>query len=177
MPIPSFDQSQLDKLIPLETARAFPKNTLLIAEGDQSDQIYIVITGRLKVYLSGADGKEVEARRLLEDALTLIVRTEHRMHEAGVYRVLGNLRQQQSNPDVEAAEQHYRKAIEVARSQSAKGFELRAATTLARMWRQQDRCREARALPAPIYEWFTEGLGTRDLVEARALLEELDTDA
>jgi hypothetical protein len=45
------------------------------------------------------------------------------------------------------------------------------------MWRQQDRCREARALPAPIYEWFTEGLGTRDLVEARALLEELDTDA
>lgn len=59
MSIPGFDQSQLDKLIRLGTARTFPKNTLLIAEGDQSDQIYIVITGRLKVYLSDADGKEV----------------------------------------------------------------------------------------------------------------------
>jgi len=59
MPIPGFDQSQLDVLIQLGTARTYPKNTLLVAEGDQSDQIYIVISGRLKVYLSDADGKEI----------------------------------------------------------------------------------------------------------------------
>ena len=121
-------------------------------------------------------GRFGEARRLLEDALMLIDRTEHRMHEAEVHRVLGKLHQQQSNPDVEAAEKRYRKAIEVARSQSAKGFELRAATSLARMWQQHDRGAEARALLAPIYDWFTEGLGTRDLVEARGLLEQLNTD-
>jgi CRP/FNR family cyclic AMP-dependent transcriptional regulator len=59
VPIPDLDQSQQDKLIQLGTAHTFPKNTLLIAEGDQSAQIYIVVYGRVKVFLSDADGKEI----------------------------------------------------------------------------------------------------------------------
>lgn len=59
MPSQSFDQSQLDRLILLGTIREFPKNTVLIAEGDQNSQLYIVISGRLKVYLSDSDGKEI----------------------------------------------------------------------------------------------------------------------
>ena len=121
-------------------------------------------------------GRFDQASRLLDEALMLINRTDHRMHEAEVYRVLGKLQQQRSNPDVGAAEKSYRKAIEVARSQSAKGFELRAAMSLARLWQGQHRRKEARALLAPVYNWFTEGLETRDLVEARALLEELHTE-
>jgi predicted ATPase len=61
----------------------------------------------------------------------------------------------------------------MAREQGAKSFELRAAMSLARLWRDQGRHTEARALLAPVYNWFTEGFDTRDLREAKALLKEL----
>ena len=67
----------------------------------------------------------------------------------------------------------FRKALDVARRQSAKSWELRAATSLARLWQQQGRKEEARELLAPVYEWFTEGFDTRDLKDAKALLDEL----
>jgi predicted ATPase len=73
-----------------------------------------------------------------------------------------------------AAEELYRKALSIAREQEAKLWELRAATSLARLRRDQGRCAEAHDLLAPIYGWFTEGLGTPDLKEAKALLEALD---
>jgi predicted ATPase len=79
------------------------------------------------------------------------------------------LRQLQS----EAAEEIYRKALSIAAEQEAKLWELRAATSLARLCRDQGRHAEARVLLAPIYGWFTEGFGTPDLKEARALLDEL----
>jgi predicted ATPase len=66
-----------------------------------------------------------------------------------------------------------RRAIEVARQQEAKSLELRAATSLARLWRDQGKRAEARDLLAPVYAWFTEGFETRDLIDAKALLEEL----
>ena len=66
-----------------------------------------------------------------------------------------------------------KQAIAVANSQSAKMFELRASTSLARLWRDQGKRYEARELLAPVYGWFTEGFDTRDLKEAKALLEEL----
>jgi tetratricopeptide (TPR) repeat protein len=74
---------------------------------------------------------------------------------------------------MEEAASCFRRAIEIARSQEGKSFELRAATSLARLLRDQGKRAEARVLLAPIYGWFTEGFGTRDLIEAKALLEEL----
>jgi predicted ATPase len=71
------------------------------------------------------------------------------------------------------AEEAFEKAIEVARSQEAKWLELRAATSLARLCRDQGRHEEAERLLAPVYNWFTQGLHTRDLLEARALLDDL----
>jgi predicted ATPase len=67
----------------------------------------------------------------------------------------------------------YHRALAIAREQGARSFELRAATSLARLWRDQGKRAEARDLLAPVYAWFTEGFDTRDLVEAKALLAEL----
>jgi predicted ATPase len=71
------------------------------------------------------------------------------------------------------AEACFQQALDVARRQEAKSWELRAAMSLSRLWRQQDKRDDARALLAPIYDWFSEGFDTADLQEARALLEEL----
>ena len=67
--------------------------------------------------------------------------------------------------------------LDIARQQQAKSWELRAATSLARLWRSQDRPAEARNLLTPVYEWFTEGFDTRDLREAKALLDVLEAPA
>jgi predicted ATPase len=80
---------------------------------------------------------------------------------------------QETCPNMDAAEASLREAIGVAQSQSARGLELRAATLLARLWRDQGKVQQARELLAPVYGWFTEGFETRDLKEAKALLEEL----
>ena len=76
-------------------------------------------------------------------------------------------------PDPTQAEAAFRAALEVARRQGAKSPELQAATSLARLWQRQGRVEEARAILAPVYGWFTEGFDTRDLKDAKALLEEL----
>jgi predicted ATPase len=78
------------------------------------------------------------------------------------------------SPNANAAEMSLRKALEVAGLQSAKGWELRAATSLARLWRDQGKVQQARELLAPVYGWFTEGFDTRDLKEAKALLDVLE---
>ena len=114
-----------------------------------------------------------EARTLLEESLELSERTGHRIAEAETHRVLGELFQQQPTPDSGAAEATFLKALEAARSQEAKGFELRAGISLARFWQSQGKRREAYELLGPIYNWFTEGFDTRDLREAKALLDEL----
>ena len=67
----------------------------------------------------------------------------------------------------------FQKAIEIARKQRAKSWELRAATSLARLWQQQGKTAKAHQLLSEIYDWFTEGFDTKDLQEAKALLEEL----
>jgi predicted ATPase len=74
---------------------------------------------------------------------------------------------------VRKAEAYFERALEVARQQQAKSWELRAATSLARLWRDQNKVQQARELLAPIYGWFTEGFDTRDLKEAKALLHSL----
>ena len=76
-------------------------------------------------------------------------------------------------PGPDEVEVYFLKAIEVARQQEAKSWELRAATSLARFWRQQGKTAEARDRLAPVYNWFTEGFDTSDLKDAKALLKEL----
>ena len=76
-------------------------------------------------------------------------------------------------PDAAKAEAYFDRALAVARQQQAKSWELRAAMSMARLWRDQGKRDEARDLLAPVYGWFTEGFDTLDLKEAKALLEEL----
>ena len=99
--------------------------------------------------------------------------TQDRWAEAEMHRMRGTLLL--SMHKHAAAEESYRHALAMARQQSAKFWELRAALNLAQLWRDQGKRHEARELLAPVYGWFTEGFDTRDLKEARALLDELAT--
>ena len=88
-------------------------------------------------------------------------------------RLLGEVLLANGSADGRDVEQCYQEAISLARSQSAKSWELRAVTSLARFWQSQSKTTEARDLLAPIYGWFTEGFDTADLKEAKSLLDEL----
>jgi predicted ATPase len=103
----------------------------------------------------------------------VIERTKETWFEADVYRIAGEVVLKSPQPDVARAEAFFERALSVARVQQAKSWELRAAMSLARLWRDQGKVREARELLAPVYGWFTEGFDTRDLKEAKALLEDL----
>src|SRR6516164_3454385 len=93
--------------------------------------------------------------------------------EAEVNRVAGEIAVKSPPPHTAKAEGYFERALAVARQQQAKSWELRAALSLARLWRDQGKMKEARELLAPTYGWFTEGFDTRDLKEAKALLEQL----
>ena len=80
---------------------------------------------------------------------------------------------QQSPDNADEAESGFHQAISIAQNQSAKSWELRAATSLARLWQSQGKRDEARELLEPVYSWFTEGFDTADLIDAKALLDEL----
>ncbi|WP_247517018.1 adenylate/guanylate cyclase domain-containing protein [Bradyrhizobium sp. 190] len=107
----------------------------------------------------------------LAEAARMIETTEERTSEAELHRLRGDLLNATGDPA--ATERNYHQALAVARSQSAKLFELRASTSLARLWRDQGKQDEARKLLAPVYGWFTEGFDTLDLKQAKALLDEL----
>ncbi|MBV9686624.1 MAG: adenylate cyclase, partial [Alphaproteobacteria bacterium] len=107
----------------------------------------------------------------LDQALQLVERTGERWFAAELDRQKARLLLRQGHP--EAAEELYRNALGIAREQDAKMWELRAAASLARLWRDQGRRTAARDLLAPVYGWFTEGFATPDLKEAKALLDEL----
>jgi predicted ATPase len=112
-----------------------------------------------------------EGLNWLAEAAKIMETTNDCWAEAEMHRMRGTLLL--SLRERAAAEKSYRQALEVARRQSAKFWELRAAMSLARLWRDQDKPQQARELLAPVYGWFTEGFDTRDLKEAKALLEEL----
>ena len=116
-------------------------------------------------------GQFEEATTLFEDALQIVENTGERWFAAELHRHKGELLLRQGQ--TEAAEELYRNALSIAREQAAKLWELRAATSLARLRRNQHRRAEARDLLAPIYGWFTEGFDTADLKDAKALLDEL----
>jgi predicted ATPase len=102
-----------------------------------------------------------------------VATTKERCCEAEVYRVAGEIALLSQHPDAAKAEGDFERALAVARTQQAKSWELRAAMSLARVWRDQGKVQQARELLAPVYGWFTEGFDTLDLREAKALLNEL----
>ncbi|MCX5042060.1 AAA family ATPase [Aldersonia sp. NBC_00410] len=109
----------------------------------------------------------------LEEALGWVHRNDEHLYEGEVYRIRGELLLEQDGPDTAAAEQCFERALQVAREQQAKSWELRAATSLSRLWQEQGRRDEARELLVPVYDWFTEGFDTADLQDARALVDSL----
>jgi predicted ATPase len=113
-----------------------------------------------------------EGLAALAEALTIVDATGGRKEEAELYRLKGELLWQ-AGTGPEEAEMCFQQALAIAGRQQAKSLELRAAMSLARLWRQQGKWDEARELLAPIYRWFTEGFDTADLQEARQLLAEL----
>jgi predicted ATPase len=105
--------------------------------------------------------------------MTLAETSNERWCEAEVYRTAGEIALLSSELDEAKAEGYFQRALAIARQQQAKSWELRASMSLARLWRDQGKVQQARELLAPVYGWFTEGFDTRDLKEAKALLEEL----
>lgn len=119
-----------------------------------------------------AAGQLAEAQGTVATALAVAAQTGQPFFDADLHRLDGDLLLATGGPADEAAASYHR-ALAIAREQGARSFELGAATSLARLWRDRGKRAEARELLAPVYAWFTEGFDTGDLIEAKALLEEL----
>src|SRR5262249_49146481 len=125
----------------------------------------------------GRDGQAGEGLTVVGEALAIVDKNEERWWEAELYRLKGELalqsKVQGSQSTVEETEECFWKAIEIARRQQAKSLELRATVSLARLWQRQGKKEDAHQMLFELYGWFTEGFDTRDLQEAKALLDEL----
>jgi predicted ATPase len=118
-------------------------------------------------------GQFDEAWSYIGEAATVVETTKERLAEADVHRIAGEIALMSPEPDEVKAEACFERALAVARQQQAKSWELRAAMSMARLWRDQGKRDEAHDLLARVYGWFTEGFDTLDLKEAKALLAEL----
>jgi predicted ATPase len=118
-------------------------------------------------------GKIEEGLAALDDALARAAVSGVRGWDAEIHRLRGELTGRLPYPDPAKTEESFRTALAIAREQGTRGYELRAATSLARLWREQGRRTEARDQLAPVYGWFTEGFDTADLKEAKVLLDQL----
>jgi predicted ATPase len=192
-------QVQTEALLPLATAQGFPN---FVRAGTFLHGWALVMQGQSEVGLAqmrqsltatlatgqrmswgfmlsglaeavGHVGQVEEGQRLLAEALAAMEETSQGNNLAEAYRLQGELLLRQAVPDAPQAEACFQQALAIARRQQAKSWELRAAMSLSRLWRQQGKQAKARELLVPIYGWFTEGFDTADLQEARALLEEL----
>jgi DNA-binding SARP family transcriptional activator/tetratricopeptide (TPR) repeat protein len=164
-------QGQADEVIP-EMQQVIAKARIAGIEAGHVLRLAILA----EVY--GKAGRAEEGLPLLEEALETSRRTGECIHDAEIHRLRGDLLLVQGGEaGAEAgfrdAEACFRRAIEVARGQSAKSWELRATTSLCRLWQRQGKYKRAHRELAAIYNWFTEGFDTADLREAQALLEEL----
>jgi predicted ATPase len=165
---------------------------LLALTGRASDAIEMLVSGMTARRLTGATAggpsylsylAEVyadldqfnDAWRCIDEAITSVETTKERWWEAEIHRVAGKLTLMSPEPDAAKAEAYFERALTIAREQKAKSWELRAAMSMARLWRDQGRRNEARDLLAPVYGWFTEGFDTLDLKEAKNLLDELSS--
>jgi len=186
----------MDELVAIAIEQGFPywrahgmiyRAWVKVKDGDVAEGLSLLRTGSVDYGATGAapgmdnialvsEGYEIagqteEAICLLDGALQIVERTGERWFAAELNRRKGQLLLQQGHS--EAAEELFCKALSIAREQEAKPWELRAAASLARLWRDQGRRTEARDLLALVYGWFTEGFGTPDLKDAKALLDEL----
>jgi len=109
----------------------------------------------------------------VKEGLEAVKATGERRYEAELYRLRGNFARLAPRGDDEGAEKDFQKAMRIAAREGAKLLELRAAASLARLWRDRGKRTQARDLLAPVYGWFTEGFDTADLKEAKALLDQL----
>jgi predicted ATPase len=114
-----------------------------------------------------------DAWRCVREATAALEATKETWCEAEVHRIAGEIALKSPHPNAAKAETYFERALTVARQQQAKSWELRAAMCMTRLWRDQGKVRQARELLAPVYGWFTEGFDTRDLKEAKTLLDEL----
>jgi predicted ATPase len=163
---------------------------VLALTGRASDAIEMLISGITAYQATGAVlymplylphlarvhaelGQFEEAWRCVGEAMTAVETTKEKWREAEIHRTAGELKLMSPEPDAAKAEAHFERAIAIAREQKAKSWELRAATSMARLWRDQGKRQQARELLAPIYGWFSEGFDTLDLKQAKALLDEL----
>jgi tetratricopeptide (TPR) repeat protein len=121
----------------------------------------------------GELGQFDQAWSHIGEAITMVETTKETWYEADVHRIAGEIALMSPEPDAAKAEACFERAFAIARAQQAKSFELRAAMSMARLWRDQAKRDEARELLAPVYGWFTEGFDTLDLKQAKALLDEL----
>jgi predicted ATPase len=127
-------------------------------------------------YLARANaeiGQPDDAMRCIGEAMAAVETAKERWCEAEVNRIAGEIALLSSEPDLAKAEAYFERALAVAREQQAKSWELRAAMSMARLWRDQGRRPQARDILAPVYGWFTEDFGTLDMKQARAMLDEL----
>ena len=113
------------------------------------------------------------ARRCIGEATTAVEIAKEKLWEAEIHRTAGEIALLSPVRDAAKAETYFERALAVARAQQAKSWELRAAMSMARLWRDQGKRDAARDLLAPVYGWFTEGFDTLDLKEAKALLDAL----
>ena len=118
-------------------------------------------------------GQFDKAWNCIRKAIIAIEDTKEAWWEAEVNRIAGEIALRSPEPDATNAEVYLERALEIARQQQAKSWELRASMSLARLWRDQGKVQQARELLAPVYGWFIEGFDTLDLKQAKALLEEL----
>jgi predicted ATPase len=163
---------------------------VLALTGEASNAVHMIISGITAYRSTGATlwmplhmsylawayaelGQTDDAWRYIDEAMTAVETTGERWCEAEVNRAAGEIALLSPEPEKAKAAEYFDRALEVARKQQAKSWELRAAMSLARLRRDQDKRDEARELLAPVCGWFTEGFDTRDLKEAKALLEEL----
>jgi class 3 adenylate cyclase/tetratricopeptide (TPR) repeat protein len=166
------------------------RGALFAETGNASDAVRAITTGMTSLRSTGAAlseplhlwhlamayaelGQPDDARRCIDDAIDKVEKSKEMCFEAELHRIAGEVALKSLAPDTEKAEKHFDRALSVARLQQAKSWELRAAMSLARLWRDQGKLQQSRELLAPVYGWFTEGFDTRDLKEAKVLLEEL----
>jgi predicted ATPase len=188
-----------DELVPLseDKGSAYSKSVavrlqgcVLASTGEASNVVPMIISELAEWRLTGATlfapfwsaylakiyeqlGQFDDARRCIGEAITALETTKERWFEAEVNRIAGEIALKSRESDPMKAEAYFERALTVARAQQAKSWELRAAMSMARLWRDQGKRDEARDLLAPVYGWFTEGHDTLDLKEAKALLDKL----
>ncbi|MHC4055637.1 ATP-binding protein [Bradyrhizobium sp. 25ACV] len=173
-----------------KSAGVLRRAAVLVSTGNASDALGIFTASILALRSTGTTiylpvwlshlarayaevGQFDDAWSTVAEAMTLVEATKEQWYEAELHRIAGEISLMPSEPDAAKAQSHFEQALAIARGQQAKSWELRAATSLARLWRDQGKLEDAKQLLAPVFGWFTEGFDTLDLKRANALLTEL----